>query len=224
VQPRARETREAITNAAGHVFGRAGFANAALADICSSAGITIGALYFHFGSKETLARAVLSAYNAEMHAFCDALLRRPGSPLESMIYAGLAWGRRIVADPVVAGGVRLSIERGDLWATSIDAWDPWFDTMCTLLARARAVGETSDQVEAESAVSFLLGAFAGAEILSREYSQHQDLEQRVMNLWHYSLIGLLPRSGDSEVEAIIDRVRRQVETLHSPPLRRGRTA
>lgn len=212
MQPRARETREALTAAAARTFSRAGFANTALADICSSAGLTIGALYFHFDSKEALARAILSDYNVEMHAFCDALLQRTSSPLETMIYAGLSWGRRIVGDPIVASGVRLSIERSDLWATSIDAWDPWFDTMCTLLSRAREKGETAAGIEAEPAVSFLLGAFAGAQIISREYSQHRDLEERIINLWYYSLIGLLPRAEGSRVDAIIGRVRQELET------------
>ena len=58
-QARAVEPRAAIIRAAADVFGAVGYGGASMADICVAAGLTKGALYFHFESKETLALAVI---------------------------------------------------------------------------------------------------------------------------------------------------------------------
>src|SRR5262249_39937193 len=58
-QDRAERTRNAILEAAAVVFDERGFNGASLSDILAKAGVTKGALYFHFSSKEELARAIV---------------------------------------------------------------------------------------------------------------------------------------------------------------------
>lgn len=68
----ALETRERLLDAAGRVFGEKGVSHASLHDIANSAGVTRGAIYWHFKNKADLV---------------DALLKRAKSPQEE------AWGR-----------------------------------------------------------------------------------------------------------------------------------
>lgn len=58
-QERAFRTRHVVLEAAAQVFAEHGYATARIADILKIAGVTKGALYFHFDSKETLAKGVL---------------------------------------------------------------------------------------------------------------------------------------------------------------------
>ncbi|MEU6062846.1 helix-turn-helix domain-containing protein, partial [Streptomyces sp. NPDC047097] len=60
-QERAVRTRQAILHAAAEVLGESGFAGASITKIAERAGATTGAMYFHFKSKEDLARAVMTA-------------------------------------------------------------------------------------------------------------------------------------------------------------------
>lgn len=55
-QERAVRTRRAVLEAAATVFADHGYTAATVADILKTAGVTKGALYFHFDSKEALAR------------------------------------------------------------------------------------------------------------------------------------------------------------------------
>lgn len=48
-----------VLEAAAQVFAEHGYATARIADILKAAGVTKGALYFHFDSKEALAKGVL---------------------------------------------------------------------------------------------------------------------------------------------------------------------
>jgi AcrR family transcriptional regulator len=60
-QERAVRTRRAVVEAAAAVFAEHGYAAATIAEILERADVTKGALYFHFGSKEALARGVIDA-------------------------------------------------------------------------------------------------------------------------------------------------------------------
>src|SRR5919199_4567715 len=68
-QPRAQATRQAILTAAAEHFGRNGYYGTSLDSVLADSGGTKGALYFHFASKEALARAVI----AEMVQRCRDL-------------------------------------------------------------------------------------------------------------------------------------------------------
>ncbi len=50
-QERAVRTRHAVVQAAAQVFAERGYAAATIAEILDRAGVTKGALYFHFDSK-----------------------------------------------------------------------------------------------------------------------------------------------------------------------------
>jgi AcrR family transcriptional regulator len=57
---RNRTTRSALTSAARSLFAEQGFAGVSVAEIARSAGVTTGALYHQFGSKQELFKAVYS--------------------------------------------------------------------------------------------------------------------------------------------------------------------
>lgn len=58
-QPRATVTRQNIIDAAVALFTDHGFSETGLNDITKRAGITAGAFYYHFRSKEALATAII---------------------------------------------------------------------------------------------------------------------------------------------------------------------
>ena len=64
---RGESTRESLVSAARVLFGRDGFNSTSLDDIASSAGLTKGALYHHFDSKEDLFRAVAESVKRDIN-------------------------------------------------------------------------------------------------------------------------------------------------------------
>jgi AcrR family transcriptional regulator len=61
----AAETRQRLLDAAAVVFGRDGFEGARVAQIAEEAGLSVGALYNHYGSKAELLAAVVERHSAE---------------------------------------------------------------------------------------------------------------------------------------------------------------
>ncbi len=61
-QIRASETRSKIVHAAQTCFSRSGFEASSVSDICREAGVTKGAFYYHFASKQALFIELLNTW------------------------------------------------------------------------------------------------------------------------------------------------------------------
>ena len=87
-QPRGLATRADIVGVARRLFSEHGYHRTGLADIQAATGLTKGAFYHHFRSKEELALAVLAAAaeDYQEHWIAPALAQAtPGRRLEAML-------------------------------------------------------------------------------------------------------------------------------------------
>ena len=62
MQQRSAETRRQILDSAYTLFSKSGYEAASVAEICSAAGISKGAFYHHFTSKQTVFLAILEEW------------------------------------------------------------------------------------------------------------------------------------------------------------------
>jgi AcrR family transcriptional regulator len=77
-QRRAEKTRERILKAAEECFARDGYDATGVAGICEVAGVTKGAFYHHFPSKQALFLALLQGWLGRLDTGIEAL--RAGAP------------------------------------------------------------------------------------------------------------------------------------------------
>ena len=92
-QERAVRTREKLIRSAAEVFDREGYAVASITTISARAGVSNGALHFHFASKAALAEAVAEAAALRLRHLVD----RPGGVGERVRHLGRAGVGRDVA-------------------------------------------------------------------------------------------------------------------------------
>lgn len=88
-QERSARTRAAILKAGAEVFAEAGFAGASVSGIARRAGLTLGALYFHFQSKEELAREIVRAQPTQVPVAPDA------RGLQAAVDTSVLWATRL---------------------------------------------------------------------------------------------------------------------------------
>ncbi|MFJ9033130.1 TetR family transcriptional regulator, partial [Streptomyces sp. NPDC102274] len=104
-QDRAIRTRQIVLTAAAKIFEARGYQAATISEILTEAGVTKGALYFHFPSKEHLAQGVLHEQ--------DQWLPVPDRPckIQQFVDTVLLHAYRLQTDPMVRAGVRLSLDQ-----------------------------------------------------------------------------------------------------------------
>jgi AcrR family transcriptional regulator len=80
---RRARTRASLLDAATRVFARRGFDGASLEDVAAEAGLSKGALYYNFASKEELFLAILDQHLESRLAMLEDV-RSGGDPAESL--------------------------------------------------------------------------------------------------------------------------------------------
>lgn len=100
-QARAVVTRQEIIAAAVEIFVDHGYAEAKIGDIVGRAGVTTGAFYYHFGTKEALAFAIIAQGWPRALDVVDSTLNAPGPGLERIITMTFALSHLMKQDPVV---------------------------------------------------------------------------------------------------------------------------
>lgn len=85
---RGDATRERLLHAALELFGKCGFEGVGARDIAARAGVPLGAIPYHFGTKEVLYRQVLEQVSSELRAalspaVSDAAAGLTGTPEEA---------------------------------------------------------------------------------------------------------------------------------------------
>ncbi|MEH6376619.1 ScbR family autoregulator-binding transcription factor [Streptomyces sp. KLMMK] len=182
-QARAIHTRRLILEAAGEVFDEYGYESATIAEILGRAGVTKGALYFHFASKEELARGVLS------EALTTEGVMPQESRLQEWVDVGMVLAHRLPREPLLSAAIRLSADRKarDLFGTS---WPAWISFIAGQLTAAKEQGELLPHVDTERIAVLFVSAWTGVEILSTALDGGDSLEERVALLYDTILPGV----------------------------------
>ncbi|WP_328973701.1 ScbR family autoregulator-binding transcription factor [Streptomyces sp. NBC_00239] len=195
MQDRSERTRRKLVHAGAEMFHRNGYANATLSEIAACAGVTKGALYFHFSSKDELAEAIRLRGCELLHASVHALRASGRSPLQTLVDTThwLAIGLR--EEPVIPASFRLTRECTGSAALATDFHRTWLAEVCGLLRQARDAGELRDGIGWESVESLVVAASCGIEALAATGMPAAELQCRVSGLWSLLLPSLVPEGA-----------------------------
>ncbi|MEU2395879.1 ScbR family autoregulator-binding transcription factor [Streptomyces sp. NPDC007369] len=164
-QERAVRTRAQLVLSAAEAFDRQGFAVASLTAISQSAGVSNGALHFHFESKEALAAAVETEAAERMRAIVDGAARTGASALQALVDTTHATMLRLREDVVVRAGFRLS---GDTARQATHCLpEQWRQSVVRLLERARLDGSLTSAVTPSEVAGVVAATVLGFGVLAR---------------------------------------------------------
>ncbi|MCX2922186.1 ScbR family autoregulator-binding transcription factor [Streptomyces sp. NEAU-W12] len=209
-QERAIRTRRTILDAAAAVFDERGYTSATIGEILDRAGVTKGALYFHFGSKEELALGIFEEQLA-------VALPPQSSKLQELVDSGLVLALRLCTDPLVRASVGLALDQGALGLDRTPAFRMWIDQITRTLAEAKAGGELLPHVEVAETAELLVASYSGVQLLSQLRCQRQDLEHRVVVLFQHMLPGVAVPAVLARLDISADRGRRALAMWRLEP-------
>lgn len=192
-QARAEITRDSVLAGAADVFLRLGYANASLSEIIAQSNVTKGALYFHFGSKEELARAVVDQGNERLHSSCQGFFDPRVPALEACIGITYVVADLSMNDPMVGAMLKLTHQIGDYRGAQGDnIAKTWGDTYRVLTERAIAQGDLEQELDAEVVGLLLQEMTAGVHITAVGTESIDQMAIRMERAWYFLLPSLVP--------------------------------
>lgn len=191
---RALRTRGALLRAAAEVFAEEGYARASVTKITSRAGLTMGAMYFHFKGKAALAREIVLGQPERV------LPRQASAGLQRVVDITLTWAHQLLDDPILLAGARLVMEQEEFVSPEQNSHQQWTRIIEDELATARERGELRDGVDLKALARLIVNACTGAQLHAQMASGRRDLPERIAEMWHY----MLPAMARPEVLPTLD--------------------
>ena len=189
-QERAVRTRQALMKAAAAEFDRHGYDGTSLSAISKAAGLSIGAVTFHFPTKVHLADAVQEEGRSVTVAALERLAAEPMTPLRMVIDLTLELTRLMEQEPAVRSTIRLSRER----SAAVSWSDSWLPTVRSLLDRAYESGQLHTDALPADVTTLVEHLTSGAEAYLRSrMGSDPAFESAVAQLkrvWRLALAGV----------------------------------
>jgi AcrR family transcriptional regulator len=187
-------TRERLLQAAFREVYKSGFQTASLDTILAAAGVTKGALYYHFKNKEALGYAILEEVIApDSRAQWLRPLQRGKDPIDTLI--GIVQSLSVRPEDV-RGGCALNnlnqemspVDEGfrKRMATVFRAWQ---DGIAAALREGQTSGTVRRDVEPAEAAGFLIAMVEGYASLSKNAQDAKVMKAGIRNIvaWLRSL-------------------------------------
>ncbi len=179
-------------------------------DIVDAAGVTKGAVYFHFPSKEALAVAIVEEQFAQWPAMVTSIVEHSPDALVSIVALTYEVGARFRDDVLITAGVRLSFERSLVNADMPTPFVGWIAELQAMFGRARREGLLLPGVMPAATARALVGGFFGVQHVSETLTGRQDLEVRLDEFWKLFLVGIAAQPDWQATQRSVKRVRAAV--------------
>lgn len=204
IQARAEATRQAILDAGVRLFGDVGYCSTALNDIIEGAGVTKGATYYHFRSKEAVAVALVEQADARIAETQAAVLAHAGPALENLIRSTFIVTDLSRSDSAVRVGLQLhhALPQVSTWRA-----EGLMRIQTLIIAAVRAAiaeGDLRADLDPEDLGRTLFAAFVGNYLTSEAAGLNP--RTGLVTLWRVLLAGILAGDSAEFFTRFLDRI------------------
>lgn len=203
LQDRARATREAIILGAAKVFEERGYGTSSISLVAEEAQVTKGALYFHFKSKDELARAVVDEQHVIVVRTGGEILEQSGSALSTMIRLCAEFGYQLATNQIVRAGIRLTLEASAFGHTVRDPYEDWTAIMRRLVEEGMKAGQIRASLDPDSLARYVVASFTGVQMVSNVLTGREDLMIRIQQMWEIVLPGIMHEDSTEDANDLM---------------------
>ncbi|KZS57655.1 TetR/AcrR family transcriptional regulator [Mycobacterium ostraviense] len=196
-QVRSEVTRRKILDAAVDVFGEVGYAAAGWGTIIERTGMTKGALYHHFDSKEALASAIIEEGSDALLGAFRNVCGSASPALENMIHGTFAVAHLLSGDKTARAAEQLTAVLAGFNAVAAQFFGACTGEMAGQARRAIGEGDLRDDIDPELVGESIVGATFGMRLLSNALSRPgangyrvESPGRRLGQLWELLLPGM----------------------------------
>lgn len=166
---RGEGTRRRILAVAADAFAERGYARTSLSELVAASGLTKGAFYFHFDSKEDLALEVFRSKHEEWGGKVLAEMGGHGRAIDRLVSIMRTVTGMIERDPSSRCVGRLADELcadPELASVVNRQFDTWVDLSADLVRRGQEEGDIRPDLYPRAVSRVIVAAFIGLERIS----------------------------------------------------------
>ncbi|MFA6186437.1 MAG: TetR/AcrR family transcriptional regulator [Phycisphaerae bacterium] len=160
-------TKQKIADSAKNLFSTHGFCQTSLDDIITAAGITKGAFYHYFKSKEAICQEIIDSVQIEYHSLFEALPKNQ-NPLEQLkaIIAKIVElnnsGQWVNCELMFRLGCQMQTLQTPLKQKIESFWKWLFNSYLSLITQCRELKLISDKLSAEQQAKLIIDLLTAA--------------------------------------------------------------
>ena len=177
-QVRSEVTRQKILRAAIDVFGEVGYAAAGWNTIIDRTGMTKGALYHHFDSKESLASAIIEEGSGAIFVAFRNVCGRSSPALENMIHGTFTIANVLGSDKMARTAAQLTAALSGFNPAAADFYANLVELMAVQARRASTEGDVRADLDpvvvSESIVSAMFGTLLLCNAIAAAGPAHRE--------------------------------------------------
>lgn len=210
MQARAEATRRKIIDSAVHLFSEMGYGETGLADVLQRAGVSKGAFYYHFDSKEAVAAAIIEEYTLRSKKAMRTRVDTSQPLLDQIIVATFMAAEMLESDQASRIGNQLLQALRQVSGTASQVYRQWTQDFTDVLIKGiEAAGFREGADAARSAEAIWTGVL-GCHLLSS--ALNDDAYGRLANGWRSMMRSLAPEDSLQHYYDLIDRTAKGLQT------------
>jgi AcrR family transcriptional regulator len=204
-QVRSEATRRKILDAAIDVFGEVGYAAAGWNTIIERTGMTKGALYHHFDSKESLASAIIEEGSDAILVALRNVCGSSSPALENMIHGTFTIANVLSSDKEARAAEQLTAALTGFNESAAIFCANLVELMAAQARRAIAEGDVREDADPVVISEAIIGAVFGTRLLCHTISakalgkrraeevkgRNGNISGRTSQLWDFLLAGIV---------------------------------
>lgn len=203
-QVRSEVTRQKIVDAAVDVFGEIGYAAAGWNTIIERTGMTKGALYHHFDSKESLASAIIDEGSGRLLCAFRSACGATSPALENMIHGTFTMANVLNSDKMAWAAEQLVATLAGYNTAAARFCASLVEALAVEARRASAEGDLRLGLDPVVVSESVVAAMFGARVLSSAESADRagaaagddgDLIARIDQMWELLLAGVVAEAS-----------------------------
>ena len=211
LQARAEATRRRILDSAVDLFSELGYGETGLADVLARAGVSKGAFYYHFDSKEAVAVAIIEDYRLRSAEAVREHVDRSAPLLERIIMASFVSAAMLESDKTARIGNQLMQSLGQVSSVASRIYGEWTAEFIGNLSKAiERIGARDGVDPAEFAEAMWTGVL-GCHLLSSALGD--DPHARLGRAWRAMLRATLPEPAQSACYQLLARIDGGLQTV-----------
>lgn len=211
LQARAEATRRRIIDSAVDLFDELGYGETGLADVLQRAGVSKGAFYYHFDSKEAVAVAIIEDYRRRNTEAVTAQMDLSAPVLDRIMVATFTSAAILESDRTARVGNQLLQALGQVSSVGARVYTEWTAEFIGNTTKAIEKIGVRDGVEAGEVAGAMWAGVLGCHLLSSALGD--DPYVRLAQAWRAMVRSTLPEHLASHYYELLDRVAAELQAV-----------